>query len=162
MFRPMRRKRQELSREACLAILARGTSGVLAVQGDGDYPYAVPLNYLLAGEKLYFHCAKEGHKLDAIARQDKVSFCVVDLEENVPEKFTTYFRSVVVFGRATVVTDEAEMREAVDALARRFAPNEPTERRLAEIEREWRALAVIRLDMEHLSGKQAIELVEKK
>ena len=96
MFREMRRKRQALSPGDCAAVLCRGTSGVLAVAGDGGYPYAVPLSYGYDGEKLYFHCAKAGHKLDAIRRSPKVSFCVIDQDRVVPEEYTTYFRSVIV------------------------------------------------------------------
>ena len=72
MFREMRRKKQALSQEACSVVLEKGTSGVLAVSGDNDYPYAVPLSYVYDGEKIYFHCAKSGHKLDAIDRKSVV------------------------------------------------------------------------------------------
>ena len=100
MFREMRRKKQVLSKEECELVLERGTSGVLAVLGEGGYPYAVPLSYVYADGKIVFHCAKQGHKLDAIAKNDKVSFCVVDLDDIQPERYTTYFRSVIAFGRA--------------------------------------------------------------
>ena len=78
MFPEMRRKRQQLSREEAEAVLTRGTSGVLAVAGADGYPYAVPLSYVYQNGKLWFHCAKSGHKLDAIRREDKASFCVID------------------------------------------------------------------------------------
>lgn len=77
MFRLMRRGRQALPPKECREILSRGTCGVLSVLGDGGYPYGVPLSYVYDGESIYFHCAKEGHKLDAIRQNDKVSFCVV-------------------------------------------------------------------------------------
>ena len=85
MFRAMRRKRQQLSREEAEAILERGTSGVLAVAGDNGYPYAVPLSYVYQDGKLWFHCAKSGHKLDAVRREEKASFCVIDQDLVVPE-----------------------------------------------------------------------------
>lgn len=160
MFREMRRKRQLLTESDCVQILTAGSSGVLAVHGDDGYPYTVPLNYLYENGKLYFHGAKSGHKIDSILRNNKVSFCVIDLEQNVPEKFTTYFKSVVAFGRASLVIDDAEKRYAVERLAMKFSPNEPKEKRDAEIEREWNPLAVIRIDIEHMTGKQAIELVK--
>lgn len=69
MFREMRRKRQALPQEICDAVLRRGTSGVLALSGDDGYPYAVPISYIYDGEKLYFHSARQGHKLDAIGRE---------------------------------------------------------------------------------------------
>ena len=98
MFREMRRKRQALPQEGMDAVLQKGTSGVLAVSGDHGYPYAVPLSYVYDGKALYFHCAKAGHKLDGIRRDAKASFCVIDQDQVVPEEYTTYFRSVIVFG----------------------------------------------------------------
>ena len=96
MFREMRRKKQALSTEESLAILNRGISGVLAVTGDQGYPYAVPLSYVYDNNKIFFHCALSGHKLDAIAANNKVSFCVVGQDRVMPQEYTTYFRSVII------------------------------------------------------------------
>ena len=85
MFRPMRRSKQALSPEKCQEILQRGTSGVLALSGEGGYPYAVPISYVYADGKLYFHSAKAGHKIDAIRSCPKGSFCVIDQDHIVPE-----------------------------------------------------------------------------
>ena len=82
MFREMRRKKQLMSIEDAKAVLERGKSGVLAVAGDDDYPYAVPVSYIYYDSKIFFHCAKSGHKLDAIERQSKVSFCVIDKDSS--------------------------------------------------------------------------------
>ena len=112
MFREMRRKRQKLSKEECEEILFRGTSGVLAVSGDDGYPYAVPLSYLYENGKIFFHCAKTGHKLDSIHRNEKASFCVIDQDQIVPEEYTTYFRSVIVFGRIRVMEEDDARRTA--------------------------------------------------
>ena len=103
MFREMRRKKQQLAPERVEEILSRRTAGTLAVLGDEGYPYAVPLSYVYHNGRIYFHCAKAGHKLDAIRGCDKVSFCVIDQDEIVSAEFTTYFRSVIVFGRAREV-----------------------------------------------------------
>ena len=108
MFREMRRSRQALSREACEQILKENTSGVLAVSGNDGYPYAVPLSYVYEDGVIYFHGAPAGHKIDAIAADGKVSFCVVSQDEIHPEKYTTYYRSVIAFGKAQVFTDEDE------------------------------------------------------
>lgn len=83
MFREMRRSRQALPQEEVVAILDRGTHGVLALAGDEGYPYALPISYVYADGKLYFHCARSGHKLDAISRCPKASFCVVDQDQVV-------------------------------------------------------------------------------
>ena len=161
MFRPMRRSAQALDGGACVEILERGTSGVLAVAGDGGWPYAVPMSYAFDGEKLYFHCAREGHKLDAIRREARASFCVVDRDEVVPEEYTTYFRSVIVFGRVRVLENEAQMRAAIELLARRYFPQDSAENRHRAIEREWAGLCMLEMDIEHMSGKEAIELARK-
>ena len=78
MFREMRRIKQLLPEDTAKEILARNTGGTLALLGDDDYPYAVPMSYVYADGKIYFHCAKEGHKIDAIRNHDKASFCVID------------------------------------------------------------------------------------
>ena len=92
-FRPMRRSRQLLTPEQAWALLEKGSYGVLAVQGDGGWPYAVPLNYACCGRSIYFHCAKAGHKLDALRAHPKVCFTVVDKSDIVSSEFTTYFRT---------------------------------------------------------------------
>ncbi|MGN1022976.1 MAG: pyridoxamine 5'-phosphate oxidase family protein [Lachnospiraceae bacterium] len=162
MFREMRRKRQALPQETVDAVLKRGTSGVLALSGDDGYPYAVPISYVYDGKVIYFHCAKAGHKLDSIRRDEKASFCVIDKDEIVPEKYTTYFRSVIAFGRMHEVTDDAEKRSAIEALCIKYAPDDTPEGRNEAIEREWTPLCVLRLDIDHMTGKEAIELVRSK
>lgn len=161
MFRPMRRIRQQLSQEECQAVLARGTSGVLALSGDEGYPYALPISYVYHDGKLYFHCAKSGHKLDAIRRESKVSFCVIDQDQIVPQEYTTYFRSVIAFGRMRILEDDGEKRAAIEALSLKYAPKEPQEHLDRVIEKEWAPLCILEMTLEHLSGKQAIELVPK-
>ena len=161
MFRPMRRSRQALGIDACKEVLSRGTSGVLALLGDGGWPYAVPMSYAFDGEKLYFHCAREGHKLDAIRREARASFCVVDRDDVKPAEYTSYFRSVIIFGRVRVLEDEAQMRAAIELLARRYFPEDSAENRRRAIEREWAGLCMLEMDIEHLSGKEAVELARK-
>ena len=160
MFRELRRKRQALSRADCEAVLSRGTSGVLALAGDDGYPYAVPLSYLYEDGKLLFHCAKEGHKLDAVARCDKASFCVIDQDRVVPEEYTTYFRSVIAFGRIRVIGDDGERRAAVERLALKYHPGDTWENRNRYIDKEWAPLCMLEMTVEHLSGKQATELLQ--
>ena len=161
MFREMRRKNQQMSEESCAAVLERGTSGVLAVAGDDGYPYAVPLSYVYHDGKIIFHCAMAGHKLDAIRRCDKVSFCVIDQDEVVPEKYTTFFRSVIAFGRIKILEDEAAKRAAVDFLAQRYRPGHE-EARMAEINGAMPRLCVLEMSIEHMTGKEAIEIVRRK
>lgn len=162
MFREMRRKCQALSKEDCDDILYLGTSGVLALAGDDGYPYAVPISYVYDGEKLYFHSAKAGHKLDAILREPKASFCVIDQNQIVPEEYTTYFRSVIAFGRIHILEDEEEKRAAIEKLALKYAPDDSAENRRRAIDREWNPLCMLEMTINHLSGKEAIELVRKR
>ena len=162
MFRELRRKRQALSETDCSDILKRGTSGVLALMGDGGYPYAVPMSYVYDGEKLYFHCAKSGHKLDAIAGNPKASFCVVDRDQVVPEEYTTYFRSVIVFGTMRIIEEEQEKRAAVEKLALKYAPEDSAQNRGAAIEKDWKPLCMLELTPEHITGKEAVELMKRR
>ena len=162
MFRELRRKRQALSETDCSDILKRGTSGVLALMGDGGYPYAVPMSYVYDGEKLYFHCAKSGHKLDAIAGNPKASFCVVDRDQVVPEEYTTYFRSVIVFGTMRIIEEEQEKRTAVEKLALKYAPEDSATNRGAAIEKDWKPLCMLELTPEHITGKEAVELTKRR
>lgn len=162
MFREMRRKKQRLSAEACEAILAEGTSGVLAVDGDGGYPYAVPLSYVYQDGKLFFHCAKSGHKLDAVRRNPRASFCVIGQDRVVPEEYTSYFRSVIVFGTIRVLEEEREIRTAVRSLAVKYAPEDSEENRELAIQKEYSALCMLELTAEHITGKEAIELARSK
>lgn len=157
-FREMRRKRQQLSDEESYAILQKATSGTLALLGDGDYPYAVPISYVFSEGKLYFHSALSGHKVDAIRGCDRASFCVVAQDDVKPELYTTFFRSVIAFGRIHIVDDEAEKLAAARLLGNRYNPHQD-EALQKELENGLARMLVIRLDIEHLTGKESIELV---
>jgi len=160
MFREMRWKKQALPESECFAVLDRNTAGVLALSGDGGYPYAVPISYVRDGGRILFHSAKSGHKLDAVARCERASFCVIDRDQVVPEEYTTYFRSVIAFGRIRLLEAPEEKRRAIELLARRYAPEDTPANRDAAIDREFAPLCMLELSIEHLSGKEAIELVK--
>lgn len=162
MFREMRRKKQMLSQEECIEILKNAASGVLALSGDEGYPYAVPISYVYDGERIIFHSAKSGHKLDAILRNPKASFCVIAKDDIVPEEYTTYFRSVIVFGTIRILEDEQEKLDGIEKLALKYAPEDTAENRRKAVEREWAPLCMLEMTPEHISGKQAIELVNAK
>ena len=160
MFREMRRFKQALTEEKCMEILKRRTSGVLAVSGDDGYPYAVPLSFVYHEGVLYFHGARTGHKIDAISRNSKVSFCVTDLDRIIPEKFTTCFRSVIVFGTMRILTDEAEKRNALTALAKKYSPAQTGEALEEELQKTLPRVCLLALTVAHMSGKEARELTE--
>ena len=157
MFREMRRKRQQLSNETCELVLSKMTSGTLAVSGDEGYPYAVPVSYVYANGKIYFHCAVSGHKIDSIKRNDKVSFCVIEQDDVRPAEFTTYYRSIIVFGRARILTDDAEKREALNLLADKYLRNIVGLNE--EIAKGFNHLHMVEITIEHMTGKEAKELL---
>jgi nitroimidazol reductase NimA-like FMN-containing flavoprotein (pyridoxamine 5'-phosphate oxidase superfamily) len=160
MFREMRRSKQIMSEADCVEILESRTAGVLALAGDDGYPYAVPLSYVYANGKIYFHGAREGHKIDAIMRNDKASFCVIDKNQIVLEEFTTYFRSVIAFGKIRIIDDETEKRKALELLAVKFSKADAEKERRETVDSSMSRVTMIELAIEHLSGKQAIELVK--
>ena len=159
-FREMRRKRQQLSEADSVAILKKATSGTLALLGDNGYPYAVPISYVYAEGKLYFHSAMSGHKVDAIRNCDKASFCVIDQNNVQPKKYTTFYRSVIAFGRIHIIEDEAEKLKTAYMLGNRYNPNQDDTLQ-KEIENGLSRMLAIRFDIEHLTGKEAIELVRQ-
>lgn len=162
MFREMRRNKQLMSHNESIEVLQRGTSGVLALLGDDDFPYTVPLSYVYADGKIYFHSAKTGHKIDAIKKCDKASFCVIDQDKIVPEKYTTHFRSVVAFGKIRLLDSDKEMRQAVEKLAFKYHPTDSRESREQAIDKDWKPLCMMEFSIEHMTGKEAIEMVKGK
>ena len=159
--RQMRRKRQQLAEVESIAILQKATSGTLALLGDDDYPYAVPISYVYHEGKLYFHSALEGHKIDAIRKCDKASFCVIEQDNVQPENYTTFFRSVIAFGRIHIIEDAQEKLEIARMLGNRYNPNQD-EALQKELESGLSRMLAIRFDIEHLTGKEAIELTRQR
>lgn len=162
MFREMRRKKQALDRTEIDRILQQGTHGVLALSGDEEYPYAVPISYVQDGDVLYFHCAKSGHKLDLIRQNPKASFCVVDQDKIHPEAYTTWFRSVIAFGTMEILEDEQEKRQAIEKLALKYTPADSAENREEFIRKDWIPLCMLKMTIDHVTGKESIELVRQK
>lgn len=122
MFRKMRRFKQQITNEECIEILKAEPRGVLSVLGDDGYPYGVPLDHWHSEKdgKLYFHCAKEGHKLDAISNCDKASYCVMDKGYRKEGEWALNIKSVIVFGRIHIVIDEEKKKEICISLCKKF------------------------------------------
>jgi len=160
MFREMRRIKQLLSNEDTTAVMERCTNGVLACLGDGDYPYAVPLSYVYFNDKIYFHSAKAGHKIDSVIKNSKVSFSVIDEDTIVSQEYTSYFRSVIAFGRARI-TEGDELKKAFEALVEKYSGDQPEDAKHKEITGCTQAY-IIAIDVEHITGKEAIEYVRSK
>ena len=153
MFRPMRRWKQQLSDEECIAILKNEPRGILSVLGDDGYPYGIPMNhwYCEADGKLYFHGAKEGHKIDAISKCDKVSYCVHDDGYREDGQWPLHIKSVVVFGKIQPVTDDAKVLEICTHLCQKFTDDK------AYLEHELKhslpKVLCLALTPEHMTGK---------
>lgn len=160
-FRSMRRTGQQLSREECFDILRTATSGVLAIHGDEGYPYAVPMSYVTVGESIFFHGAVTGHKIDAIRRCAKASFCVIAQDDVVEETYSTDYRSVIVFGRIRLMETEEEKTEAVTKLALRYAPNNAQSHLEKEISDSIGHMMMAELVIESISGKQSLRMAKE-
>lgn len=160
MFREMRRGKQLLSMEDTISVMDRCTNGVLACLGDDDYPYAVPVSYVYFNEKIYFHSAKAGHKIDAVTKNPKVSFSVIDEDTIVSKEYTTYFRSVIAFGKARIAEGD-ERIEAFKALVEKYSGDQPEEAKLKEIMGCMQSY-IFAIDVEHITGKEAIEYIRAK
>jgi len=139
----MRRNRQILSETESIEILNNGTAGVLALLGDDNYPYTVPISYVYSNNKIYFHGAKSGHKIDAIRKCDKASFCVIAQDQVMPEEYTTYYRSVIAFGKIRILEDATEKKRAVEKLAKKYYPADSEEGREMTIDKAWEGCHVI-------------------
>ena len=153
MFREMRRFKQQISREECIRILKEQLRGVLSVIGDDGYPYGLPIDHWYCEEdgKIYFHGAKEGHKIDAISRCDKASFCVMDQGFHKEGEWALNINSVIVFGRIRKVTDPEKAKEICTNLCRKFTDDEAY---LAhELEHAFPRVQCLELTPEHMTGK---------
>ena len=159
MFREMRRYKQQISKEECIRILKNQLRGVLSMLGDDDYPYGIPLNHWYCEEngRLYFHCAKSGHKLDAVRKYDKVSYCVLDEGFRKEGEWALNFRSVVVFGRMRVVDeeDDALRRKISTGLCKKFTEDEAFLQN--ELTNALPRACFLELIPEHLTGKMVNE-----
>jgi len=155
MFRELTRKKQSLSAVECREILKQEVRGVLAVNGDDGYPYALPINFYFdeKSDRLYFHSGKAGYKLDAIANSDKVSFCVYDKGHHKDGHWSLNIKSVIIFGRIRTVDDWSD--ELMMRFCKRFTDD--TDYICSEIEKFGKSTAVLCLEIEHMTGKQVNE-----
>ena len=153
MFRKMRRWKQELEPQECIEVLKQEPRGVLSVVGDDGYPYGMPLDhwYCEADGNLYFHGAKEGHKIDAIRANDKVSYCVYDKGYRNDGEWALNIRSVIVFGRMEEVTDPGKVKEICVNLCKKFTDDEAYLQH--ELEYSGPNVKCLVLKPEHMTGK---------
>lgn len=155
MFRKMRRHRQELSEEECINILTNEPRGVLALLGDNNYPYAIPMSHAYVDGKIYFHGAMEGHKNDAIKKHDKVSYCVMDGGVKQQDSWWYTFKSVIVFGKIRILADRSEKIDKLTYIGDKFFPTH--EETVNEINRLLDRTEVFEITIEHITGKRVEE-----
>ena len=153
MFRKMRRFKQQISEDKCIQILKEQPRGVLSMIGDNGYPYGIPLDHWYSEEdhKLYFHCAKVGHKIDAISACDKVSYCVMDEGYRKDGEWALNINSVVVFGRISIVEKGQKKQEICTNLLRKFTDDEEYIQR--ELTSAVPRVCCLELTIEHMTGK---------
>lgn len=152
MFREIRRKDRILDESSAWNLLRNNEYGFLAMCGANGYGYSVPLNYVLDNDRLYFHCAPEGFKLDSLAENNKVSFTVVGRTNVVPGKFTTEYESTLVFGKIEMDLPEEERRYALGLILDKYSP-EFKKTGMVYIEQSFHRTNILRLNIEHISGK---------
>lgn len=156
-FREMRRHRQALSRQECVQLLGAEKRGVLAVAGLDGYPYAVPLNFYYdpAEDRIYFHCARQGHKLDAIRACDRVCFTVYEQGWREEGDWSYHPASVVAFGRAAPVTDRETLLAKLRALGEKYYPTpEDVE---GELQKDGDRVCLMCIQVDHMTGKRVHE-----
>ena len=153
MFRELIRKNKQLPMETCIHVLETEKRGVLSVNGDGGYPYGMPMNHWYNREdgKLYFHCGKVGHRLDALRRDGRASFCTYDEGYRNPGQWPLNVKSVIVFGTIRIVEDPEKIAEITAKLSRKFVEDEDYIR--SEIEKYGKATLLLELTPEHICGK---------
>lgn len=157
MFREMRRRKQALDKEVCDLLLIEEKRGVLAVNGDEGYPYAIPVDFYYDpnASAIYIHSALSGHKVDAIVRDSKACFTVWNKGSHESGDWSYFVDSVVAFGRASFVEDENERLHIAKLLGLKYYPS--AEEVDAEIENAFDRMLLIRIDIEHMTGKHVHE-----
>ena len=156
MHKEIRRKDRALDKAATLAVLKNSEYGVLSTVDQDHQPYGTPVSYVLVDNSIFIHCATEGHKLENIAYNNKVSFCVVGKTELLPDKFSTKYESAIVFGTALIVDDENQKRAALRAILAKYSPDH-LEAGEKYINKLFDQVKVIQVSIDHLTGKSRKE-----
>ena len=153
MFRELVRKNKEISKEECIEILKSEKRGVLSVNGEGGYPYGMPMNHFYNEEdgKIYFHCGNVGHRLESLQKDKKVSFCVYDKGFCKDEEWALNFKSVIVFGKIHVVEDSEKSVEIFRRLSLKFTSD--LKYIDSEIQKFAKDTVCYELQPEHITGK---------
>lgn len=154
MFREMRLKEEnQLPQEQALEILKKAPYGVLALEGDDGYPYAVPINYAFENNRIYFHGAPEGHKVDSARRNEKVSFCAVSKADIVADAYNCLYLSAAAFGKIRIIEADEEKRKALELMVDKYSKGfEEGGRKY--IKASWDEVMTFVIELEHITGKK--------
>jgi len=152
MFKEMRYKDNELDKNSAVAIIEKGSYGILSTIGDDDYPYGVPVNYTYFNDCICFHCAHEGHKIDNIQNSENVSFCVVTRSDVLANEFDTDYESAIIFGKAVTVSDDAEKEAILLSVLEKYSSGFMTAGK-NYIKKFWDDTTVIKISIDHITGK---------
>ena len=156
MFRDIARKNRQITEQECIQVLQKETRGVLSVLGDDDYPYGMPMNHYYAEDgNIYFHCGKSGHRLDAIKRHNKVSFCVYEKGCADAGEWALRVKSVIVFGKIEIVDDIKTIIDITTKLSHKFTLDD--EYIMEEIRKYAKETLLLKLVPEHICGKRVCE-----
>ncbi|WP_040210984.1 pyridoxamine 5'-phosphate oxidase family protein [Clostridium polynesiense] len=151
MFKEMRRNERKLKLAEAIEILKNCDYGILSTVGDNGYPYGVPVNYIYFDTSIYLHCAASGCKLDNIKNNDKVSFSVVCNASILPDRFSTMYDSVIIFGKAKEVSDSEKNKYLLE-LIKKYSPDY-IQKGSEYIKNSSSRVKVIEINIEHISGK---------
>lgn len=155
MFRKIRKIKNEIDKDAVDSLLRSCRRGVLSMNGEDGYPYAIPVNYYYydeANQKIYFHGAKAGYKVDCLNRNDKVCFTVFGNESIKDLEWAPYVQSVVVFGRCHLVDTD---NEVLKTFMMKYYPSVDLVDKV--IEEDSKFVQMYEISIEHKSGKQVQE-----
>jgi nitroimidazol reductase NimA-like FMN-containing flavoprotein (pyridoxamine 5'-phosphate oxidase superfamily) len=157
MFRAMRRKKNEISIDSAKELLRSSRRGVLAVNGDEGYPYAMPINFWYDEEnnRIIFHGAKSGHKSDSLKKNDKVCFTVFGNETIREEDWAPYLQSAIIFGKCHFIENKDDIIGILKKFALKYYPNEDMVNK--EISVSGKGVQIFAIEIEHLSGKEVQE-----
>ncbi|MCC3867797.1 pyridoxamine 5'-phosphate oxidase family protein [Terrisporobacter mayombei] len=155
MFKDIKKKKRELNKESTIEVLKNGREGILSTISENGYPYGIAVNYVYHNNCIYFHCSNSGHKLENISKNNKVSFFVNSDITILPKDFTTHYKSVVIFGHASIVNDK-EKRDAIIAIGEKYS-HPHMEEGIKYIDKALNAFTVVKIEIDHITGKYSDE-----
>ncbi len=153
----MRRFGQQTTQEEAFELVKDSKIGVLSLMGDDGYPYGIYMDYFYDSKnnKLYFHGANEGHKIDSIRRLDKCSFTILSKPTKLDSEWFNRYTSVVIFGRIKEVLDNNIKINILKNLGNKYYPSKSEVDKM--VGRPLDNVSILELSIEHITGKRILE-----